>query len=369
MLLFPFEQIRHWGWDIAVFRAGSKALLHGQNPYDPANVVRFSDGAELASIPNYVYAPFFAVLIGPLSLLEPWLASRAWFLINLIACTAAVAAIVTALRWALSPRTFTLIVLGLAAFPPLRTLLVIGQSGGIMLLLLALTFLLLSRGRQISGGVSLGLALFKPHLILVPAYLALRRQWKVVLAVLVTLLVTSVPFWNLLDDWAISLISTRADNLGYGCLAFSSLTALLRCFIEGPLAQALFTLILMLFGYWLVREDASPQSSAFALQLGLVVSLSLLVIDNVRVADLILLVFPFIVALSQLPDVKSTQLRRGAIALLIAAYLFPYLAQIFGWVTAQPLLFGMPIWYASMTAAVFAATALVLVDRMRIAKA
>ena len=222
VLLFPFEQIQSWGWDIAVFRAGSKALLHGQNPYDPANVVRFSDGAELASIPNYVYSPFFAVLIGLLSLLEPWLASRAWFVINLIAITAAVAAILTALRWTPRPRTFALIVLGLAAFPPTRTLLVIGQSGGIMLLLLALTLLFLSRGRQVSVGIALGLALFKPHLILIPAFLALRRQWKAVLAVLVTLLVTLLPFWNLLDDWAISIVSTRADNLGYGCLAFSS---------------------------------------------------------------------------------------------------------------------------------------------------
>jgi hypothetical protein len=369
MLRFPFEDIQHWGWDIAVFRAGSKAFLHGQNPYDPASVMRFSDGAELASIPNFVYAPIFAILISPLSLLEPWLASRAWFVINLIACTAAVAAIMGALRWTPTPRVFVLIVLGLAAFPPFRTLLVIGQSGGIMLLLLALTFLSLSRGRQASAGIALGLALFKPHLILIPIFLALRRQWKAVLAFLVTSFVISVPFWNLLDDWAISLISTRADNLGYGCLAFSSLAALLRCFAEDSLIQALFTMILILVGYWFVREDASPQSSIFALQLGLVVSLSLLVIDNVRVADLILLVFPFIVAVSQLSDVMSTQLRRGTIALLVAAYLFPYLAQIFGWVTTRPILFGMPIWYASMPTALFAATALLLVDRRRNTKA
>ena len=58
-------------WDVAVFRGGSKALLQGKNPHDPATVMRFSDGAELASIPNYVYAPFFAVLIELLSLSEP----------------------------------------------------------------------------------------------------------------------------------------------------------------------------------------------------------------------------------------------------------------------------------------------------------
>lgn len=103
--------------------------------------MRFSGGAELAGIPNFVYAPIFAILMGPLTLLEPWLASRAWFILNLIACTGAAVAIMAALRWTPTPRAFLLFLLGLAAFPPLRTLLVIGQSGGIMLLLLALAFL------------------------------------------------------------------------------------------------------------------------------------------------------------------------------------------------------------------------------------
>jgi hypothetical protein len=141
VLQFPFEGIQHWGWDIAVFRAGSKAFLHGQNPYDPASAVRFSDGAELASIPNFVCAPIFAILMGPLTILEPWLASRAWFVINLAACTAATVAIMAELRWTPSLRAVALIVLGLATFPPFRSLLMIGQSGGIMLLLLALAFL------------------------------------------------------------------------------------------------------------------------------------------------------------------------------------------------------------------------------------
>ena len=363
VLLFPFEQIRNWGWDIAVFRAGSNALLHGQNPYDPANVLRFSDGAELASITNYVYAPFFAILIGPLSLLDPWLTSRAWFVINIAAYTAAIAAIMAALRWTPSLRAFTLIVLGLAIFPPFRTLLVIGQSGGIMLLLLALTFLLLSRGRQVSAGFAFGLAIFKPHLLLVPVFLTLRRQWKAVLAVLLTLLVTSIPFWSLLDDWAISLINTRADNLGYGCLAFSSAMALLQCFSESLLAQAMFTLSLIILSYWLIQDGTRPQTTLFALQLCLVVSLSLLVIDNVRVADLILLVLPFLVSLYALQSVESHLVRRSAIGLLTAAYLFPYFAQVYGRLTGHPLLFEMPIWYAAVPAGMFSATAVLLIER------
>jgi hypothetical protein len=63
----PVDDIKGWGWDVAVFRAGSKALLQVQNPYDPSNILQYADGAELATIPHFIYAPFFAVLIGPLT--------------------------------------------------------------------------------------------------------------------------------------------------------------------------------------------------------------------------------------------------------------------------------------------------------------
>lgn len=53
------------------FGEARRRSFRGKNPHDPATVMRFSDGAELASIPNYVYAPFFAVLIELLSLSEP----------------------------------------------------------------------------------------------------------------------------------------------------------------------------------------------------------------------------------------------------------------------------------------------------------
>jgi len=53
------------------FGEARRRSFRGKNPRDPATVMRFSDGAELASIPNYVYAPFFAVLIELLSLSEP----------------------------------------------------------------------------------------------------------------------------------------------------------------------------------------------------------------------------------------------------------------------------------------------------------
>lgn len=368
LMTFPFEEIQYWGWDISVFRAGSKSLLHGSNPYLPENVVRYSDGAELASVPNYVYAPYFAILIAPITYLAPAPSARIWFVINLVAYGASVILLLRTLRWIPEPREFLLIILGMAAFPPLRTLLVIGQSSGIMLLLLVMAFWLIRRSKQIAAGAFLGLALFKPHLFLVPLFLAQRRLWKVIVALLATILISMLPFWNLLDDWAIAMVQTRLENLGNGCLAFSSLSALIGCFANFQSVQAIASLAMVVLGYWFIRERSRPESSLFALQLGLVVALGLLVIDNVRVADLILLVLPFVVAISHLPRVRSVQLRRGAIALLIAAYLFPYLAQIFGWVTHRPLLFSMPIWYASMPIAVFSATALLMVDRMRILK-
>ncbi|HET7010083.1 MAG TPA: hypothetical protein VFI11_04855, partial [Anaerolineales bacterium] len=81
--LVPLEAVPAWGWDVSVFRAASRALMAGENPYQPENIPPFAAGSELATIPYYVYAPFFAVGFIPFALLPPDWTSRLWFLANL----------------------------------------------------------------------------------------------------------------------------------------------------------------------------------------------------------------------------------------------------------------------------------------------
>src|SRR3972149_8465252 len=233
LALSPLPSIPSWGWDVAVYRAGSKALLNGENPYLPENIPRFADGADLATIPYYVYSPAFAVLFAPLALLPPWLTIRVWFILYLVLYLASGILITRLLNWRLSQRDLLALTLGLALYPPLRTQMVWGQSAIVMLFILTLSIALLRRGRPLWAGAVLSLGFFKPHLVLLLPFFAIRRQWRYLTGFVVGLAVTTLPFLGWVDDWLRALVAARAVNVGFGCLPFSSLNMLLRCYQEG----------------------------------------------------------------------------------------------------------------------------------------
>ncbi len=360
LAIYPFEQVQFWGWDVSVFRAGAKALLHGSNPYLAQNVVAFSDGAELASIPYFVYAPFFALLIAPLALVPPEVATRIWFVFNL-ACLLAAATLAMRLSgWLPEPKRLALVALAVAIYPPTRTLLVIGQSTGLMLLLLVFAARWIRSDRPWLAGIPLGLAFFKPHLLLIPFFLAIRRQWRALAAFAATLAILSLPFIRLADDWVRALLETRGVNLDYGCVDFSSLNMLLSCLSVGSIGQLLVLGLVSGAAVWLVRHPVDPASFRFLLQLGLVVCLGLMVLDNVRVADLVLLILPALIAQRAATPALPRWARLAATGLLLSVLAGPYLVQGYGVAIGEPLLFELPIWYAGLAVAVFLALAIPL---------
>lgn len=363
-LLIPLPQWPSWGWDVAVFRAGAKALIAGANPYTASNIPRFADQAELASIPYYTYSPFFAILIAPLTVLPPWFAFRLWFWGNLILYMASIFLIKEALQWTLTPKRLLFLSLTLVLYAPLRTLLIIGQSGIVMLFFLSLSFWLIKRLRPGVAGVVLSQAFFKPHLVLVLPFLALRRQWRLLLAFGLTSILTLLPFLPLVDDWVRTMFSTRAANLAYGCLPFSSLGMLVECTF-GATHTKIIALILygLVAGLVLIfiRQQADPSSTSYDLQFGLVVIATVLLLDNVRVADLILLVFPFIILLSSMRFVVALRTRFIIYWLVAVAYVIPYAALTAAVVTQNPM-WNMPIWYTFTSIFLGAAIVLLIVQ-------
>jgi hypothetical protein len=366
VLFAPLFDIPSWGWDISVFRAGSKALMYGTNPYLPESVERFADGAELATIPYYVYSPFFAIMIMPLALLPPWLTIRIWFLVNIVLYILSAILILNSLHWHPSPKRWIILTLALAAFASLRTLLIIGQSGVIMLFFLSLSFWQMKRNHHLIGGGIFSLAFFKPHLILLLPFFALRRRWRFLLGFVLFFALTTLPFWGLLDDWFLSLQNARNENIMYGCYPFSSLNMALQCLLPSQsyskvllwVILGLLTLITIL----LIKDSALVTSQKFDLQLAIVLTFSFLVIDNIRVADLILLIFPFLVALHALRDITGAWKRRIVIGLLMMAYLFPYIALF---MQPRSIIWELPVWYAAMPTALYTALGLITIYKYK----
>lgn len=358
LALVPFERIPSWGWDFAVFRAGSRALLSGENPYGEDVAARFSDGAELATIPRFVYAPIFAVMIAPLSLVGPAAASRIWFAANIALYLASAGLILSAQKWRPPPHEFFLLILALAAFAPLRTLVILGQSAVVLLFLVSLSYWLIVHEKPGYAGAALALSWFKPHLVLVPLALAGQRRWRTLVIFLVSLLLISLPFVSLLPEWIRALLDTRAFNLSFGCLPFSSLTALIGCFVADDILLLAFQAgsAVIAIAFVLLRLRSTGASvQMLGLLIGWVICFSLLVFDNVRVADLVLLTFPMLIALGELRQPALAGLRPLVAGALMTGYASPYLAQLFGAVTGNAVLYSLPIWYVLVPASTFAA--------------
>ncbi len=366
LLLFaPLPTGGSWGWDVAIFRAGARALMQGQNPYLPANIPRFADGAQLATIPFYTYSPIFAVLVAPLAALPPWLAFRFWFLGNLALYFASILLIIKAIGWKISIRGLVLLMLVMAAFAPLRTLLIIGQSGVVMLFFLSLSYWLLKHTHPGWAGAALSLAFFKPHLILLIPFFIWRRQWRLLGGFLTATVLAALPFWSLVGDWMRTIFSTRGANIQYGCLPFSSLPMFLKCLMPDhfPYTWAIWGILVLvgLVALWLVWEPVPTASHRFDLQIASVILLGLLLIDNIRVADQVLAIFAMLVIFHETSLLPKGWLKRASVGLVMAAYLAPYIADGMSLAT-KDMMWIQPVWYTLVTLALFGALAVLVIS-------
>jgi len=208
--------------DFYVYYSAGLAFCRGHNVYE-LDAEAWGNLGGFPGVPDdiipypYRYPPFFYVGMAPFTLLRPRLAATVWASVSGLALIGS--------AWLLS-RTFhtphseavMLVLLGLSV-PALATLHV-GQVTALVLLCLALTLYAHKKNRPVWAGLALGTAiLLKLIPIALVAYMFWRRQFKVVLAamllvvvaILVSLLLTD------LDDYAsytrLALALGRADTL------------------------------------------------------------------------------------------------------------------------------------------------------------
>jgi hypothetical protein len=351
--LAPLSDITQWGIDGNVFRAGAKALRLGESPYDEPTILRHADGGPLGNIHNFVYAPIFAWLLGPLGWFSAEVGLRLWFLANLIMYFALALLLLRAINWAPSPKTFLVLMLALVAFPPLRTTLIIGQNTIFLLFWFSLSYFLLKRNRPFLSGLALSLSFFKPHLILLLPFFALKRQWRVLGGWGAGLVLSIIPFWYLLGDWFASIATTYELNLAAGgCLRMVSVTTLVRCFSPPGIAPVIFwmTSLVMIGGaFWLAGGRNTPPQPIFDRDMALVLCVTTLALDNIRIADQMLLLLPLLVILRDWPQLTSRGQRLWQAAMLGAVYIIPYTLDL---LQGRDIAYILPLWYAGVSLAI-----------------
>jgi alpha-1,2-mannosyltransferase len=126
----------------------------------------------------------------PLAWLDYRWAFLVWNLVGLVVLAATVRLVVRELGWSLDPTAVLLLVAALMAWSPLWNVVEHGQSGLVLLGLLAVGWRALRRRGEVHAGIALGTATaLKVHPGLLLLYLVLTRRWCAFVVATATILV------------------------------------------------------------------------------------------------------------------------------------------------------------------------------------
>lgn len=184
----PFDEFAQV--DFNTYYAAAKLFYQRENIYDGSlseNLIR-AYGLEYISGSDYIYTPFLAFALTPLTRLPPLAAGFIWYTISFLSLCAAVWLIVKSgatetFDWRTEYRDALILAL---IYVPTAYSFYVGQVNAILLLLLVATFYLIENKNELLAGIVLSLAiLMKVVPVLVVMYLFGRRKLK---SVFVTLL-------------------------------------------------------------------------------------------------------------------------------------------------------------------------------------
>ncbi|MGC2496207.1 MAG: glycosyltransferase family 87 protein [Acidobacteriaceae bacterium] len=185
---------------------GTRAALHGEDPYSPALTRQIQAIADHDKSTAFDYPAQFAVMMAPLALLSWKTASVVYLILVIPSLALAIWLCIRLLGLPLSSRTTALITLATLGSWPVMWALRLWQPGSLTAIFVFAGCFLVSRGRGAAAGVLLAFATIKPQLVL-PVLLALllwtglRRQWSFLVSFAVTSTVLLVLAEVLMPGW------------------------------------------------------------------------------------------------------------------------------------------------------------------------
>jgi hypothetical protein len=263
------------GGDFAAFWAAT-TLAAGGDPASAYDHARFSSlimsVAPVVDRPNpWSYPPVVMLLLRPLGWLDPVPALLLWYV--LIGGAALAAVRVATGRWTASGWALL--------FPPVVHSLINGQNGTVTAFLFA-SFLALFRRAPFVAGMALGLLVYKPHLAVVPACLALAfGAWRVLSGAAITAAVLvgaslaldgAAPWAGFIAQSQAQLALMTGGRLPihrlvtpFALLFAAGVPATLALALHGAIALAAIGAAILVW-----RRDAAPLPRALALTLAAV---------------------------------------------------------------------------------------------------
>ena len=193
---------------------GTRAALHGADPYSPAMKRQIQAIADHDKSSAFDYPATFAVLMAPLALLSWKSASLLYLAFVIPGLALAIWVVIRLVGPSLPSRARALITLAALGSWPAMWALRLWQPSLLTVIFLFAGCFLLSRGGDVGAGILFALAAIKPQIVL-PLLLVLllwtilRRQWSFLLAfaatsiALLALAELMVPGW--IPHWLASL--------------------------------------------------------------------------------------------------------------------------------------------------------------------
>jgi len=187
--LAPFLQfapnLRKGYQDFAIYYTSGLLIREGRSAELYDLNVQYREQLTFAEVPirqgalPFNHPPFETLLFVPLTFLGFWPAYVLWTLLSLTMLSASV--ILLRRFPGIRKARIGLLGLGALAFFPLTNGLLQGQDAVLLMLLTVLALTCLERGADAAAGAWLGAGLFRPHMVVVLAFLLATRRWRVLL--------------------------------------------------------------------------------------------------------------------------------------------------------------------------------------------
>lgn len=323
------------------FHSYYQAALNVRNHMDPLApvagwIASYHAGQQFIAS-YFVYTPFFALLIVPFTILPLGAAYVLWGLCNAAFLFGAIHAIQRSAGMRFTPvSTFVLTTIA-ALLPPVRFEFTWGQADVFLLFIFCAAIWARQEGHPRLGGILLAVAcVTKPQLLLVVAVLLWKREFRMAVAAIIAFPVMlllpllwlggqtfadQLTVWQFWSNGYVPFIDNMAPK---GLLA--------RLFTINPSAHPLFVAPILVTLGWLavvavvglltlamISTRRLRRSTYSMLELGLVVSATLLISPLTEYIYLTLLVFPMVsvyILLSQV-EWRTGMYRTMAIALAV----------------------------------------------------
>ncbi|MCS7017180.1 MAG: DUF2029 domain-containing protein [Gemmatales bacterium] len=200
------------GWDLQTYYIAGEMLRSGENIYDHESArerAKQHPSLVVKDVAPYIYPPFFAIAMTPLSYLPfPW-AYRVWVFCQQVFLAVALYFLAKSLP-ELGGWSWPLLIMLAANMWPVYQTIDIGQVNILMLLILCLTLYFARTGRFFWAGTVLGIgAMIKISPLLLMGLFVLQRRWSAIVSLFLTVTVLTL----------LSLVIVGPENM----LAFASI--------------------------------------------------------------------------------------------------------------------------------------------------